>query len=167
MTVTDQIADHGPGIEDPQGHVRCEGCGYRYPCPTARSMPRPLERAEWELLRALDIGPGNSVYRRQPIGDETDPVGGVVLNVFDVDGATHFRVIDFPRGRPRRTVLRLEELEPSTIGLPNAAVMRDYARRLAALVGRQKGVATGEEMDDLADAVDLYRAMTPERSSAR
>lgn len=161
------VADHGPGLSDPQGHVRCEGCGYRWPCPIARSLPRPLERAEWDLLRALDIDVGYSIYRRDPPeSEERDAAGGVVVGRYDIDGATHFRLLDFPRGRPRRMVLRLADVEPATVGMPNAAVLRDYARRLATLVGRQRGVATGEEMDDLADAVALYRAMTPDRRSA-
>lgn len=153
--------EHGPGMDDPSGQIRCEGCGEPYPCEAARSGPRPLLPGEWDVLRSLDIDVGFSIYRRAPLdSDDRNPVGGVVVGSFtDDDGSTVFRVIGFPGGRHHYTRLRLAELEPSTIGLPNAAVIRSYARKLAEWVGRQKGAASGEELDLLSDAVTLFRAI--------
>lgn len=151
--------EHYPETRGDDGHVRC-ACSYRWPCPTVRSGPRPLETGEWDLLRSLDITVGYSVWRRQPEGSELDPVGGMVVGSFtDDNGSTVFRLLDFPRGRHRYTTLRLVDVEPSTVGLPNGALLRSYARKLAAIVGKQRGTATGEELELLADAVDLLKAV--------
>lgn len=161
MSSTDAEVEHGPGLADPQSHIRCEGCGYRWPCPSARSGPRPLEPGEWDLLRSMELDVGFAVYRRQPIDSEADPEGGVVVGSYTDDaGATVYRLLDFPRGRHRYTRLRLADAEPATIGLPNAAIVRSYARKLAAIVGKQKGTSTGEELELLADAVVLLRSIT-------
>ena len=158
--------EHYPEQKDPQGHIRCS-CGYRWPCPTARSGPRPLTAEEWDLLRSLELDVGFAVWQRSPFGvDPGDPegpvpVGGVIVGSYtDDDGATVFRVLDFPRGRHRYTRLRLADLEPATVHLPNPTFIRSAARKLAATVGKAKGTASGEELELLADAVVLLRSIT-------
>lgn len=153
----DDIADHEQSTADPQGHARCAACGYRWPCPDVRSRPRPLEPAEYELLHALDLDVGYGIRRRVPDGAEHAD-GGVIVGVHDDDeGRTWFRVLDFPHGRHRYHQLCLDDIEPASVSLPDAAVMRTYARRLAAWVGRQRGAATGEELDALSTAVTLTK----------
>lgn len=152
------LDDHTPGEKGADGHFRCEACGYRWPCPEVRSRPRPLDADERELLRSLDVGVGFTLWRRQPDGSELDPVGGTVVGSYDSDGLTVFRLRDFDRGRPRVRELALGDVEPATVGLPNAAYVRSLVRNLAAWVGKQKGMVTGQELEVLSDAIVLLRS---------
>lgn len=159
MTYND-VDDHEPGPVDSEGHFRCSACGFRAPCPTVRAQPRRLDQDEIEVLRALDIGIGFTIEQRQPEGAEAKPIRGTVVGAWeDQDGRRTFRVVDFPQGRRRIHVMRLDEVEPARVALPNAAICRSQARKLADAVGRQKGIADGEEIEVLADAITLFQAI--------
>lgn len=150
--------DHSPHLPPGSDVERCDACGYRWPCPTVRSGPRRLDAAEWELLRSLDVRVGFTLWRRAPEGaEDREPYGGTVVGVYDDDGATVFRLRSLSRGRPREGRLRLADVEPATVGLPNAVFVRSLVRGLAGWVSKQKGMATGEELEVLADAFTLYR----------
>lgn len=159
MTDVD-VSDHEPGRTDGDGHVRCAACDYRWPCPDVRAQPRALERVEAEILGALDIGVGFYVERRLPDGaDAEGTVRGTVVGFYDDDeGRRCLRVLAFPGGRRRVWGLRVDEVEPASVRGPNSAAIRAEARRLAGLVHRSKGSVAPEELEILADALDLLKA---------
>lgn len=158
------IDDHVETTAIGDGRARCEACGYLWPCPTIRLRPRELDPAERELLELADIAVGYGVWARIPDGSELYPPGGIVVGIYEQpndDGelVRMYRTAEMYRGRPRFHRIAAGDVEPSSIALPNAASVRSLARALAAHVGKQKGTATAEELDLLADALDLFHAI--------
>jgi hypothetical protein len=156
------IDDHEPGEEDSPGRPRCAACSYIWPCPTVRSQPRQLDVAERELLEVLEVGVGYYIERRLP-GDAQDPNlkrGGLVVGEFvDDEDRRCFRVSYEWRRQLRRMVIRQDEIEPAAVGLPNSASIRHHARFLARLVAERKGAVAPEELEHLADAIDLLKTI--------
>lgn len=156
------VSDHGPGLTDPQGHVRCEICGYRWPCPDVRANPRTLDPDERALLEVLELDVGYSVDRRLPPGAGPDmhQPGVIVGSFVDDEERKCFRVMHFHRGQRRIRVIRQDEVDPAAVGLPNSADVRAYARKLAEMVGNRRGAVAPEELEYLADALDLLKKAT-------
>ena len=156
------IDDHAPRQKDSSGRDRCEACGYIWPCPEVRMQPRQLDPAERELLEVLEVRVGYYIEKRLP-GDNPDPNlkrGGLVVGEFEDDeGRKCFRVSYEWRRQLRRMVIREDEIEPAGVGLPNSASIRHHARFLARLVAERKGAVAPEELEHLADALDLFKAI--------
>lgn len=158
------IDDHVETTAIGDGRPRCAACGYRWPCPDVRLRPRDLDPVERELLDLADIDIGYGVRARIPDGSELAPPGGIVVGVHDEpndDGelVRVYRAAEMFRGRPRFHRIAAPDIDPALITLPNASAVRRLARDLAAHVGSRTGTATAEELDLLADALDLFRAI--------
>lgn len=153
-----EIDDHEPVRKDDAGRDRCV-CGYIWPCPAVRNAVRELSSEERQLLEALAVDIGWSVEERRPVGAPSGRSGIVVGKYLDDEERTCFRVSYYYRGQRRLFRLRQDELEPAAIGLPNAAFAREHARFLAGLASKKKGAVAPEELELLADALDLYKAI--------
>lgn len=157
MTDERDLSDHVP-MRGSDGKPRCEACGYLFPCPDLRLAPRALEASERALLEVLEIGVGFEVYRRLPDGSDGVGPGGVVVGAWTDDDGVHLRVVQFPGGKPDVLEMRLHEIEPATIELPNALNVRNTARRLAAVFSKGTGLLDDTDCELLSDALQLVKA---------
>ena len=116
-----------------------------------------LTADERELLDIIELTAGCSIWRRRPELSDADPVGGIVIRAAE-DGQS-FRVVDWRQGRPVFRSVALDEIDPASVALPNAAYVRTTARRLMAAAGAKKGITAGEELELVGDAYDLLRSI--------
>lgn len=156
------VSDHEPGGLDPQGHQRCATCGYRWPCPDVRAQVPELDDDEKLLLEIADIGIGHTIWKRD-LGSDSNIAGGVVIGWVEDDDegdiVRTYLVLDFPQARPAWHRIRADEIEPATVGLPNTMTIRGYARRLAGVIHKQKGVVSSEEIDHAETVLTLLRSI--------
>lgn len=158
------VSDHVPVFALYHGGVhrlRCEVCGYLWPCPDVSGRTRALEPEERELIEVLDIGIGFSIYDRgaSEAGREVIP-GGVVIGWTDDEGEGRtYTVLDFHRGRARFDRLRADDIDPATVGMPNTATIRNYVRQLAREAGAGKGALTPADVELIEHAFTLTRAL--------
>jgi hypothetical protein len=155
------VDDHGPesGRRDLDGHLRCDICGYRWPCPDVRAAGASFTPNEIALLELVE--PGWSVYERIPGDANHAPRGGVVLG-WEEDPDTEERIftcLDWKNGKPYQLKLRSSQIDPGISSLPNATSIRNTYRRLAAEVARSKGTADTFEVLNLEIAFTLARSI--------
>lgn len=164
---------HEPMVDDdgvrhepsPQPHggdaVRCAGCGYRWPCPIVRMQPEPMLDGGEMVADLVDVG--WSIYRRLPPGADYVPPGGVVVAVEHADDPNElprsYRVVEWRAGRPEFVSFVPGEFDPLLSSPPNSSSVRSTARRLCALVGREKGTVTPTEWEWLTAAHALMSSI--------
>lgn len=150
------VSDH---VEDAAG--RCEACGFEWPCPDIRRQPRQLEPGERELLSIVGVDVGSHISKIQPAGaDPTDAHQGLVVESFrDDDDRLCHRVARAYRGYRQVRVIRDDEIEPASVGLPDRLLIRSTARQFAAFASRRKGVVDQDEIGELSDALILLLAI--------
>lgn len=146
-------------LEDVSDHVEadghCEACGYRWPCPDVRVLPRALDPFERELAEMVDVG--WTVEERLPEGVDRAGRRGIVVAATDDEWGklAEVKVMEFHHGKPRLFTLAAADIEPARCEFPNSDSNRRAYRRLAARVGAATGVADGFEVEDLKLALTL------------
>lgn len=159
---------HTAGGRDPAGWPRCSACGFRWPCPDLRNALPAQTADEMEIVALVDVG--WSVFRARPGErggwDESNDIGGIVTGWWEEPSGgdrpphRHYRCLDFPKGKHDIRTIPADEVDVAAAGLPNPATIRRAARKLCAEISKRKGVVTSYELDLLADALTLMRAIS-------
>lgn len=157
MTV-ENLDDHEPGERDSGGHLRCGGCGFRWPCPDVRAAGASFTPNEEAVLELVE--PGWQVWARQTSPDVA-PVGGLVLGFIDETEAGEtrrvYRVLYWKNAEPHFRRLKAADLDPALCQLPSLPNLRTSWRTLARAVATSKGVADDDERRLLETAFTISR----------
>lgn len=160
---------HTPGQRDLAGWPRCSACGFRYPCPDLRNALPAQTADELEIVALIDVG--WTAFRARPGQrdgwDDLDDTGGVVTGWWEeppVDDdrppRRHYRCLDFPHGKHHVFTIPADEVAVTRCDIPNPATIRRAARKLCAEISKRRGPVTSYELDLLADALTLMRAIS-------
>lgn len=111
---------------------------------------------------------GQDVWHVRPTGELPPGAhrrGGIVYAIGrDVDENGEllrvFHVVDIRQGRARFDRLRVDEVNPTTIGLLNASMVRNRSRVLALEYAKTKGYLSDTDVALLETALDLAKVVT-------